>query len=251
MVIETRAGRDRGAREGDRTGCGRCGSAAGTIHQVCLPWHWGTYTTNAQGVTGDSANDLVADRPATRTCRSRSPRRSAAACARAAATSETTQRLAGIDSTPEPADAGATHPPSGRRARASTTSTAARTADMTEIAIHTREPSGMGFFTDTTTCIGCKACEVACKQWNDLPADGIEFRTGLLRPHRLARPRRGGTCASSRRARTDRADAPEPTTSTSSTPASGRGAATAGCSCPTSASTARTPAASTPARPAR
>src|SRR3712207_1922463 len=36
----------------------------------------------------------------------------------------------------------------------------------------------MGFFTDTTVCIGCKACEVACKQWNDLPADGYEFRKG-------------------------------------------------------------------------
>src|SRR5271156_6691993 len=33
----------------------------------------------------------------------------------------------------------------------------------------------MGFFTDTTLCIGCKACEVACKQWNQLPADGYEF----------------------------------------------------------------------------
>ena len=32
-----------------------------------------------------------------------------------------------------------------------------------------------GFFTDTTLCIGCKACEVACKQWNQLPADGYEF----------------------------------------------------------------------------
>jgi formate dehydrogenase iron-sulfur subunit len=30
----------------------------------------------------------------------------------------------------------------------------------------------MGFFTDTTVCIGCKSCEVACKQWNDLPSDG-------------------------------------------------------------------------------
>ena len=28
----------------------------------------------------------------------------------------------------------------------------------------------MGFFTDTTVCIGCKACQVACHQWNDLPA---------------------------------------------------------------------------------
>ena len=27
----------------------------------------------------------------------------------------------------------------------------------------------MGFFTDTTVCIGCKACEVACKEWNDVP----------------------------------------------------------------------------------
>ncbi len=30
-----------------------------------------------------------------------------------------------------------------------------------------------GFFTDTTLCIGCKACEVACKEWNNLPADNI------------------------------------------------------------------------------
>jgi formate dehydrogenase iron-sulfur subunit len=31
-----------------------------------------------------------------------------------------------------------------------------------------------GFFTDTTLCIGCKACEVACKEWNELPAE--EFK---------------------------------------------------------------------------
>jgi formate dehydrogenase iron-sulfur subunit len=35
-----------------------------------------------------------------------------------------------------------------------------------------------GFFTDTTLCIGCKACEVACKQWNQLPGDGFVF-TGM------------------------------------------------------------------------
>jgi formate dehydrogenase iron-sulfur subunit len=28
----------------------------------------------------------------------------------------------------------------------------------------------MGFFTDTSICIGCKACQVACHQWNDLPS---------------------------------------------------------------------------------
>ena len=30
--------------------------------------------------------------------------------------------------------------------------------------------TAMGFFTDTSLCIGCKACEIACKQWNQLPA---------------------------------------------------------------------------------
>jgi formate dehydrogenase iron-sulfur subunit len=27
----------------------------------------------------------------------------------------------------------------------------------------------VGFFTDTSVCIGCKACEVACKEWNQIP----------------------------------------------------------------------------------
>jgi len=31
----------------------------------------------------------------------------------------------------------------------------------------------MGFFTDTSVCIGCKACEVACKEWNVIPEDGL------------------------------------------------------------------------------
>ena len=31
------------------------------------------------------------------------------------------------------------------------------------------------FFTDATLCIGCKACEVACKEWNEVPADGFLF----------------------------------------------------------------------------
>jgi formate dehydrogenase iron-sulfur subunit len=39
-----------------------------------------------------------------------------------------------------------------------------------------------GFFTDTTLCIGCKACEVACKQWNQLPDDGFRF-TGMSYDH--------------------------------------------------------------------
>src|SRR5205823_1736612 len=31
----------------------------------------------------------------------------------------------------------------------------------------------VGFFTDPTVCIGCKACEVACKEWNEVPDDGF------------------------------------------------------------------------------
>jgi formate dehydrogenase iron-sulfur subunit len=33
----------------------------------------------------------------------------------------------------------------------------------------------MGFFTDTSVCIGCKACEVACKEWNMLPGSPLEW----------------------------------------------------------------------------
>jgi formate dehydrogenase iron-sulfur subunit len=36
-------------------------------------------------------------------------------------------------------------------------------------------PPRMGFLTDTSLCIGCKACEVACKQWNSVPEDGLNL----------------------------------------------------------------------------
>jgi formate dehydrogenase iron-sulfur subunit len=36
-------------------------------------------------------------------------------------------------------------------------------------------PARKGFFTDTSICIGCKACEVACKQWNGVPDDGFDL----------------------------------------------------------------------------
>jgi formate dehydrogenase iron-sulfur subunit len=39
-------------------------------------------------------------------------------------------------------------------------------------------PTRMGFFTDTSVCIGCKACEVACKEWNLVPDDGLTL-TGM------------------------------------------------------------------------
>ncbi|HEX4261315.1 MAG TPA: 4Fe-4S dicluster domain-containing protein [Acetobacteraceae bacterium] len=39
--------------------------------------------------------------------------------------------------------------------------------------VRIRAGHSYGFFTDTTLCIGCKACEVACKEWNNLPADHV------------------------------------------------------------------------------
>ncbi len=36
-------------------------------------------------------------------------------------------------------------------------------------------PARKGFFTDTSVCIGCKACEVACKEWNAVPEDGLQL----------------------------------------------------------------------------
>jgi formate dehydrogenase iron-sulfur subunit len=36
-------------------------------------------------------------------------------------------------------------------------------------------PPRKGFFTDTSVCIGCKACEVACKEWNDVPDHGFDM----------------------------------------------------------------------------
>lgn len=42
-----------------------------------------------------------------------------------------------------------------------------------------RHFSRKGFFTDTSICIGCKACEVACKEWNHNPRDGDLELTGM------------------------------------------------------------------------
>jgi formate dehydrogenase iron-sulfur subunit len=59
-------------------------------------------------------------------------------------------------------------------------------ADPAGDAGHREHPPRAGFFTDTTLCIGCKACEVACKEWNNLPEDGLNLlgmsfdNTGML-----------------------------------------------------------------------
>jgi formate dehydrogenase iron-sulfur subunit len=37
------------------------------------------------------------------------------------------------------------------------------------------EAKTTAFLTDSTLCIGCKACEVACKEWNGVSADGLNW----------------------------------------------------------------------------
>src|SRR5690606_35018433 len=47
--------------------------------------------------------------------------------------------------------------------------------DVSGDAGYTEHPERVGFFTDTSVCIGCKACEVACKEWNLIPDDGFDL----------------------------------------------------------------------------
>jgi formate dehydrogenase major subunit len=80
----------------------------GLVHQISLPWHWGSFTTSEQGVTGDSLNDLIvlsgdpntSIEDKTFSCQVRAGRREG----------ETTEKLAGADggqmdtSAPHPAE---------------------------------------------------------------------------------------------------------------------------------------------------
>lgn len=50
---------------------------------------------------------------------------------------------------------------------------------------HVQDGTTVGFFTDPTLCIGCKACEVACKEWNQVPSDGFAW-SGLSYDNTLA-----------------------------------------------------------------
>ena len=160
MVIETeRAEIEARAKVTERMRPLRIGGRE--VHQVALPWHWGfggasrrvtARTTSArwqrpervdpggQGVHLQRARRARAD--------GRDDRASSRACTPPAMPNRAATRRR---RTPRRHDR-------DRRPRA--------------------DAERMGFFTDTTVCIGCKACEVACKQWNDLPSDGGTFRKG-------------------------------------------------------------------------
>ena len=55
-----------------------------------------------------------------------------------------------------------------------------RRSDPAARAGHSPHPARVGFFTDTSVCIGCKACEVACKEWNHVPQDPFQWRWPTL-----------------------------------------------------------------------
>src|SRR5204863_9810509 len=73
------------------------------------------------------------------------------------------------------------HPSGPPGARAPSTAVRARGAAVSDFATledvvgayGDEEKPRIGFFTDTSICIGCKACEVACKEWNVIPEDGL------------------------------------------------------------------------------
>jgi formate dehydrogenase iron-sulfur subunit len=68
----------------------------------------------------------------------------------------------------------ATHPTAGFGSNVGTPYTTPMTGQTERaayIGMPGERPPRYGFFTDTSVCIGCKACEVACKEWNLVPAD--------------------------------------------------------------------------------
>ena len=146
----------------------RDGRRRASVHQVGLPYHWGQ-----RGLTtGDSANDLAA--PGAR------PER------------------------PHPGGEGVhVRHPARPPARAGpqlvefvrATCAAGRDEEKRSTATDGSTPErDAGFFTDTSICIGCKACEVACKEWNLIPEDGLDWTgesydntVGARREHVAAR----------------------------------------------------------------
>ena len=138
------------------SGSSRCRSRAATVHQIGLPYHWGY-----RGIgTGDAANDLFSlvldpnvhiQEVKAATCDIVAGRRPRGAAA---------EFVAGYRRRPDRR----THE---RRRRSSSATGRPRAGARTRARV--------GFFTDTRVCIGCKACEVACKEWNDVPDDNARL----------------------------------------------------------------------------
>ena len=132
-------------------------------HQIGLPYHWGT-----RGLTtGDAANDLSLDRAR--------PERAHPGGKAFSVGIKPGRRPRGA-ALPEFVDATMAR----RRAELPREREPVTEADG-------RHEQRVGFFTDTSVCIGCKACEVACKEWNLVPEDGLGLDRRVVRQHLRAR----------------------------------------------------------------
>ena len=143
------------------------------MHQIGLPYHWG----RAGRATGDSVNDLqaLALDPNVHISESK-----AATCDIAPGAARAVPRWSSSSRhTTTGKDRSAAEQRRRWRARPSQLED-----ELERLRAHTHSWPGsygeearprMGFFTDTSVCIGCKACEVACKEWNEVPEDGLRF----------------------------------------------------------------------------
>ena len=189
------------------------------VHQVWMPYHWGSTGL----VTGDSANDLfgvaldpnvLIQESKVTTCDVRPGRRPRGAelldfvqgyRTSAGVTRSTGTRVATVGPSagkrasrgrPGPGVRGARprrrqpgrqrQPAGGAVDDRSTTACPVRWTTSPATPGYAEHPPRVGFFTDTSVCIGCKACEVACKEWNLVPDDGFDLlgmsydNTGML-----------------------------------------------------------------------
>ena len=144
-----------------------------TVHQVGLPYHWGVGSSAL--VSGDSANDLFGvtldpnvhiQESKVASCDIQPGRRPTGPAllrfveeyrSRAGITVETGNE----QRTPEDIEW--------------LTNSSGPDPHVAEAPAGRIPPARKGFFTDTSICIGCKACEVACKEWNGVPDDGFNL----------------------------------------------------------------------------
>ena len=177
-TIVTARARDRGAGARHRADRAAHASTAGVVHQVGLPYHWGVARADDAATRRTTCSRSVLD-PNVHIQESK-----AATCdirpGRAVARERAMSRRRPVTETEAwPESYGAEAQPR------------------------------MGFFTDTSVCIGCKACEVACKEWNLVPDDGMVWtgesydNTARARREQLAprRVRRADDAPSRRRRR--------------------------------------------------
>ena len=179
---------DRGAGAGHRPAARRCGSRAGWSTRSGCP------TTGARAAwsTGDSANDLFGivarperAHPGEQGRHLRHPAGPPAARARRCWSSSRTTGGGPGSSRPDTAYAPIGHDPAAdaeaAHDRRRTADEPARTASFGPLPTRPATPATpthpprVGFFTDTSVCIGCKACEVACKEWNASPTTAFDL----------------------------------------------------------------------------